>query len=186
MGKLYTELEPSLRDWLEQQRMFFVATAPLAADGLVNCSPKGMDTFRVLGPREVAYLDLTGSGIETIAHLRENRRIVFMFTAFSGPPKIVRLHGIGEVVAHGTPLFDELRPSFPEYPGARAIIRARLTRISDSCGYSVPRYEYQEERDTLVRWTLSKGEDALDRYRIEKNSRSLDGLPGLDGSSSPG
>ena len=98
VGKLYDEITPELADWLGQQRMFFVATAPLAADGLLNCSPKGMDTFRILGPREVAYLDLTGSGIETIAHLRENGRIVFTFCAFAGPPKIVRLHGTGEVV----------------------------------------------------------------------------------------
>src|ERR671917_972342 len=98
MARVYDEITPELAEWLSQQRLFFVATAPLAADGLVNCSPKGMDTFCVLGPREVAYLDLTGSGIETVAHLRENGRIVFMFCAFAGPPKIVRLHGTGEVV----------------------------------------------------------------------------------------
>ena len=124
MGKLYDEITPELADWLGQQRMFFVATAPLAADGLLNCSPKGMDTFRILGPREVAYLDLTGSGIETIAHLRENGRIVFTFCAFAGPPKIVRLHGTGEVVTSGAPDYERLRALFPDYPGARAIVRA--------------------------------------------------------------
>src|SRR5919201_7094587 len=110
MGKVYDGITPELADWLTQQRMFFVATAPLAADGLVNCSPKGMDSFRILGPREVAYLDLTGSGIETVAHLRENGRIVLMFCAFAGPPKIVRLHGSGTVVTPESPRFHELSP----------------------------------------------------------------------------
>src|SRR5215212_9175752 len=103
MGDVRETITPDLQRWIEQQRIFFVATAPLAADGLVNCSPKGLDSFRILGPRDVAYLDLTGSGIETIAHLRENGRIVIMFCAFEGPPKIVRLHGRGEVLAPGEP-----------------------------------------------------------------------------------
>jgi hypothetical protein len=180
MGKLYDEITPALADWLRQQRLFFVATAPLAGDGLVNCSPKGMESFRILGPRAVAYLDLTGSGIETVAHLRENGRIVFMFCAFAGPPKIVRLHGTGEVVTPGSPDYRELQASFPDHPGTRAIVRARLNRISDSCGYAVPRYEYSGERDTLDRWVESKGSDGLRRYRREKNARSLDGLPGLE------
>ncbi|MEX0601471.1 MAG: pyridoxamine 5'-phosphate oxidase family protein [Rhodothermales bacterium] len=180
MGKVYDEITPDLSDWLNEQKMFFVATAPLAADGLINCSPKGMDTFRVLGPREVAYLDLTGSGIETAAHLRENGRMVFMFCAFFGPPKIVRLHGEGDVVTEGHPDFEELIEHFPEYPGARSVIRCRLTRISDSCGFGVPRYEYVGERDTLERWAESKGEEGLADYRREHNRRSLDGLPGLE------
>src|SRR6266536_2208914 len=120
MGKCYDGITPELADWLGQQRLFFVATAPLAADGLVNCSPKGMDSFRILGPREVAYLDLTGSGIETVAHLRENGRIVFMFCAFTGPPKIVRLHGTGEVVTPGSPEYQNLKAVFPDHPSARA------------------------------------------------------------------
>jgi hypothetical protein len=169
-----------LAEWIGQQRVFFVATAPLAADGLLNCSPKGLDTFRVLGPRQVAYLDLTGSGVETIAHLRENGRIVFTFCAFEGPPKVVRLHGTGEVVAPGTPDFEQLRSLFPDHPGARAVVRAVLTRISDSCGYAVPRYDFAGERDTLVRWAESKGPDGLTRYRCEKNARSLGDLPGLE------
>ena len=139
MGKLYDEITADLADWLGQQRVFFVATAPIAAGGLLNCSPKGMDTLRILGPREVAYLDLTGSGIETIAHLRENGRIVFMFCAFEGPPKIVRFYGTGEVFARGTPDYERLRMLFPDHPGARAVIRADLTRIGDSCGYAVTR-----------------------------------------------
>ena len=179
MGKLYDTITPELGAWLAAQHVFFVATAPLAADGLVNASPKGLDTFRVLGPRTVAYLDLTGSGVETIAHLRENGRIVFVFAAFTGLPKIVRLHGRGEVITPEAAEWRELRARFPELPGARAVIRATLTRISDSCGYAVPELEYQRERDTLVRSCEAKGADALARYRDEKNARSLDGLPGL-------
>ena len=180
MGKSFDGITPELSEWLQRQHMFFVATAPLAGDGLINCSPKGMDTFRILGPREVAYLDLTGSGVETIAHSRENGRIVFMLCAFEGPPKIVRLHGTSEVLAEGSPEYALLHPLFPEYPGRRAIIRARLTRIGDSCGYAVPRYTHAGDRDTLVRWSESKGPDGLDRYRRDKNARSLDGLSGLN------
>jgi hypothetical protein len=181
MGKSFDGITPELSQWIERQHMFFVATAPLAGDGLINCSPKGMDTFRILDPREVAYLDLTGSGIETVAHSRENGRIVFMFCAFEGPPKIVRLHGMAEVHLLGSPQYDSLSALFPEYIGSRAIVRARLTRVSDSCGYAVPQYRYGGDRNTLVRWSESKGQDGLTQYRQEKNARSLDGLPGLAG-----
>jgi hypothetical protein len=179
MGESSDGITPELSHWIERQHLFFVATAPLATDGLINCSPKGMDTFRILGPREVAYLDLTGSGIETVAHARENGRIVFMFCAFDGPPKIVRLHGMAEVCFPGSPPYDSLRSLFPEYIGSRAIVRARLARISDSCGYAVPQYRYGGDRHTLMRWSESKGEDGLTHYRQAKNARSLDGLPGL-------
>lgn len=180
MARTWDDITPELADWLAQQRLFFVATAPLAADGLVNCSPKGMDTFRVLGPREVAYLDLTGSGVETIAHLRENGRIVFTFCALSGPPRIVRLHGSGEVLVPGTPGFERLRPRFPDTPGARAVVRADVRRVGDSCGYSIPRYDYAGERDTLVRWAEARGAGGLETYRREKNATSIDGLPAFD------
>jgi hypothetical protein len=179
VGKVFDEITPDLAAWLSTQRMFFVASAPLSADGLVNCSPKGMDTFRILGPRQVAYLDLTGSGIETIAHLRENGRIVFMFCAFEGTPKIVRLHGRGEMVTPESLDWTILRARFPEYPGARAIVRASLLRISDSCGYAVPLFEYRDQRDTLIRLSMTKGDAHLQKYRNERNTRSLDGLPGL-------
>jgi hypothetical protein len=180
LGKAYDELTPDLIEWIGKQHLFFVSTAPLAGDGLVNCSPKGMDTFRVLGPREVAYLDLTGSGVETIAHLRENGRIVFLFCAFDGSPRIVRLHGVGEVVTPENAEYETLRARFPEVVGGRAVVRARLTRVGTSCGYSVPRYDYVGDRDTLTRWAETKGEDELVKYRRQKNARSLDGLPGLD------
>lgn len=179
MGKVYDEITPQLADWLCAQRVFFVGTAPLAGDGLVNCSPKGLDTFRILDSRTVAYLDLTGSGIETVAHLRENGRIVFMFCAFDGPPKIVRLHGKGEVVTPGDNDFEALSANFPTLPGARALIRASLKRISDSCGYAVPLMDFVGEREVLTRNLRLKGPENLAQYRIEKNSQSLDGLPGL-------
>lgn len=179
MGKLYEEITPDIAAWIENQQVFFVATAPLSSEGLVNCSPKGMDTFRVLGPREVAYIDLTGSGIETVSHLRENGRIVFLFCGFTGPPQIVRLHGIGQVVTPDQSDYDRLRQQFPDYPGARAVIRVSLTRISDSCGYSVPQYDYVGDRDTLTQWTKAKGPEKLEQYRQAKNATSIDGLPGL-------
>src|SRR5437016_9258320 len=136
MATVFDGIDGDLQQWIEQQHLFFVATAPLSETGHVNCSPKGMDTFCVLGPRDVAYLDMTGSGIETVAHLRENGRIVFMFCAFAGPPKIVRLHGTGEVLTPGSPDYAKLRALFSDYPGARAIVRVRLARIGDSCGYA--------------------------------------------------
>ena len=180
MGQTYDEITTKLGEWIERQRVFFVSTAPLAAEGLLNCSPKGMDSFRILGPKEVAYLDLTGSGVETIAHLRENGRIVLMFCAFEGPPKIVRLHGRGEAFAVDSPEFEQLSTRFPRYPATRSIVRVRLTRISDSCGYAVPRYEFEEERDTLAKWGESKSPEELARYWQQKNTRSIDGLPGMN------
>ena len=170
----------ALRQWIEAQRIFFVATAPLSAGGFVNCSPKGLDSLRILGPSDVAYVDLTGSGAETIAHLRENGRIVLMFCAFAGPPKIVRLHGTGRVVREGTPEFEQMRPAFRDYLGTRAIVRVAVTRVSDSCGYAVPLYDFRAERDTLTRWSETKGQEGLQRYRNQKNAVSIDGLPALE------
>jgi pyridoxamine 5'-phosphate oxidase-like protein len=179
MGKLYDEITPALANWVQQQRVFFVATAPLSKDGHVNCSPKGLDTLRVLGPHEVAYLDLTGSGAETIAHLRENGRIVLMFCALSGPPKIVRFHGTGTCVMPGSSAWNDLRIHFPGHVGERAIVHVQVSRISDSCGYGVPQYAYVEDRDALARWSRTKGLEALPAYRQDKNSRSIDGLPAV-------
>ncbi|MBD0335890.1 MAG: pyridoxamine 5'-phosphate oxidase family protein [Cyanobacteria bacterium Co-bin13] len=178
MGKLYSEITPELRAWVEQQQIFFVATAPASA-GHVNCSPKGTDSLRVLGPQEVAYLDLTGSGVETIAHLQENGRIVIMLCAFEGPPKIVRFHGLGRVYPLGTADFDHYLQHFDAIPGARAIIHVQVTRISDSCGNGVPLYAFQGERRIIEPWAEKKGEAGLEQYRQLKNSRSLDQLPGL-------
>jgi hypothetical protein len=182
MGKLYDSLRPELREWLSRQKVFFVATAPLAASGHINCSPKGGDTFRIVGNREVAYLDLTGSGIETVAHVQENGRVVLMFCAFSGPPKIVRLHGSGEVLFPEQSDFAELARLFPNHPGARAIIRVRLSRISDSCGFAVPLMEFISNRAILDEWSEKKGGEGLAEYRRSKNLESIDGLPGVSGS----
>ena len=180
MGKVYEHITPELAAWIAQQRMFFVATAPLSDEGLVNCSPKGGDSFRVLSEHQVAYQDFTGSGIETIAHLRENGRIVVMFCAFEGAPKIVRLHGTGEAVGLEHPEFATLAALFPPTPGTRAFIRITLTRISDSCGFAVPVYDFREPREVLTKWAGNKGEEGLRAYREQANALSLDGLPGLD------
>ena len=180
MGKLYDEIDQRVRAFIEAQHMFFVATAPATLDGHVNLSPKGLDSFAVLGPREVAYLDLTGSGAETIAHVRENGRIVLMFCAFSGAPKIVRLHGTAGVVTPASGAWPALRASYPEHLGARAIIDVQVTRISDSCGYGVPAFSGAEERAALPRWAANKGAEGLRHYRREHNSRSIDGLPALE------
>jgi len=180
MSKLYTEIDRTLADFITRQRVFFVATAPLAAKGHVNLSPKGLDTFTIVDPRSVAYLDLTGSGVETIAHLRENGRITLCFCAFEGPPQIVRLYGRGAVIMPGDESFPALRARFGAFDGVRAVIRVTLTRIADSCGYGVPRCRYESERTQLVDWARSKGEAGVAAYRRQKNQASIDGLPGLD------
>jgi hypothetical protein len=179
MARVHVGIDPALQDFLERQPVFFVASAPLAADGHVNVSPKGLDgTFRVLGPRWVAYLDLTGSGVETIAHVRENGRITLMFCAFAGPPRIVRLYGRGVVVTPDDADYDTLVSQFPALPGARAVVSVALDRIADSCGYGVPRLEVVEPRDRLLAWAESKGDTGLADYRADRNAQSIDGLPG--------
>jgi len=179
MGKLATSIDDAVRKFIEAQSMFFVGSAPLDRSGHVNVSPKGLDTFRILGPTSVAYLDLTGSGVETIAHVKENGRIVIMFCAFQGPPKIVRLHGRGRIVEAGDPEFVELEKHFPKFDSARAIVVVEVIRISDSCGYGVPLLKYEEERPQLDAWARNKGTEGLREYRKKKNSRSVDGLPGV-------
>lgn len=179
MGKVFESIHPELASWIRRQHLFFVGTAPLAAEGHVNLSPKGLDTFRILDPMTVAYLDLTGSGAETIAHLRENGRIVFMFCAFEGPPKIVRLHARGEVITPDSSEYSSLVAGMPVFAGARSVIRAHITRVSDSCGYAVPRYSYQADRDGLQRWAENKRQQEILAYQAEKNTHSIDGLPAL-------
>jgi hypothetical protein len=179
MSKQLDRIDDELAAWLGQQHLFFVATAPLSEEGHVNCSPKGGDSFRVLGPLEVAYLDYTGSGAETAAHLRENGRIVLMFCAFDGRPNIVRLHGQGQVITFDDPEFGSLAGVFPPNPGTRAVVRVSVTRVSTSCGFAAPLMEYRGDRDTLDRWAASKGPEGLDEYRSVKNACSIDGLPAL-------
>ena len=176
MAKTHEAITPELQKFIAAQHMFFVATAPLSAAGHVNMSPKGLDCFYVFGPHQVGYLDLTGSGNETSAHLVENGRVTFMFCAFQGPPRILRLYGAGRVVLPEAGEWAELAPLFPANPGARQIIVADIERVQTSCGFAVPLMQYEGQRDTLVRWAESKGEDELVAYRVEKNSHSIDGL----------
>lgn len=183
MGKEYQEIDKRIKSWIERQRVFFVSTAPRADDGLINCSPKGLDGLRVLGPKQIAYADIGGSGIETVAHLKENGRIVIMLCAFDGPPKIFRFYGRGRPVEPHDEEFESLVPLFPEMPTIRNFIVVDVDCIRDSCGYGVPQYEFKRERDSLQNWCDSKSEDELLAYRIEKNAQSLDGLPGLDAKS---
>jgi hypothetical protein len=179
MGKLYAEIDARLRAFIESQAMFFVATAPAGSGGHLNLSPKGLDSLRILGPRQIAYLDYVGSGAETIAHLRENGRVALMLCAFAGPPKIVRLQGRGEVIEPQDRAFAELLPHFPVSPGVRAIIRINLDRVSDSCGYGVPLYRHEGSRSQLGDWAEQKGTDGLRRYQRDNNASSIDGLPAL-------
>jgi Pyridoxamine 5'-phosphate oxidase len=190
MGKVFDGIDERLERWIAAQPVFFVGTAPLDSDGHVNVSPKGpIGALRVLGPRTVAYLDLLGSGAETIAHVRENARIVIMLCAFEGPPRVVRLHGRGEVVAASDPRFDRLlrahdfpQPAVPET--RRAIVIVALDRIADSCGYGVPLMSYQGGREHLDLWAAKKvrlgGPEAVLEYEQKHNSASIDGLPALD------
>ncbi len=182
MGQVYDGIDDRVAGFLRAQRMFFVATAPSGADGHVNLSPKGLDTFAVLDARTVAYLDLTGSGAETIAHVRQNGRITLGFVAFEGPPRIVRLHGRGTVVVAGDPAFEDLVARFPAQLGTRSVIRVAVERVADSCGYAVPEYAFVRDRRQLVDWAARKGPDGLRAYRAQNNGTSIDGLPALDGS----
>lgn len=183
MGKTYERIDERLREFIEQQPLFFVATAPLAEDGLLNLSPKGLDTLRILDERTVAYLDLTGSGVETIAHLKENGRCVMMFCAFEGRPMILRLHGRGEVLETGEADFEDLLPLFPELPGTRSIIRIAVDRIADSCGWGVPLMNFEGDRDQLLRYADQIGDEGIRDAQQKGNMASLDGLPGLKGPS---
>jgi hypothetical protein len=177
MAKHYDQITPALQSFIKAQPLFFVATAPLSEHGHVNLSPKGYDTFRILSPHQVAYLDLTGSGNETSAHLAENGRITFLFCAFRGAPQILRLYGKGETVLPGAQRWEELVAHFPSYPGIRQMILASIHLVHTSCGYGVPLLELQRDRETLARWATSKGEEGLADYRGANNRKSLDGLP---------
>ncbi len=178
MGRTWDHLTDELAAFCDRQHLFFVATAP-DEGGHVNLSPKGYDSFRVLDAHTVAYLDLTGSGVETIAHLRRNGRITVMFTAFEGPPDIVRIYGAGEALMAGTDEYAALAPEFHEFSGARAIIRIAIERVSSSCGYAVPLMSYLGERSRLDEWAASKSDEEMADYRARNNAVSIDGLPGL-------
>jgi len=177
MGKRYDSIPPELQAFIEEQSLFFVATAPLAGDGHVNLSPKGLDTFRMVGPREVMYLDLTGSGNETAAHVAENGRLTLMFCAFQGRPKIVRLYCRGRIITRKSARWDELAGNFPSFLSARQIIIGEVEFVQSSCGFGVPEMVMAAERDMIQQWAETKGAEGIAEYRRTRNTVSLDGLP---------
>ncbi|MCO1654411.1 pyridoxamine 5'-phosphate oxidase family protein [Pseudonocardia humida] len=185
MGNVYDRIDTDLAHWIEAQPLFFVATAPLAADGLVNLSPKGTSgTFRVLDEHTFAYLDIIASGIETVAHLRENGRVCVMLCAFDGKPNVVRLHGTGRVVLADDPAFDDAIAPFgaaaqERRAYLRGVVVVDVSRVSDSCGYAVPKMALVGERETLDATWRSRDAERIARYKVERNATSLDGLPGL-------
>jgi hypothetical protein len=176
MAKLYDHITGDLAAFIRAQPLFFVASAPLDAQGHINLSPKGLDSFRILSPQQVAYLDITGSGNETSAHLAENGRITFMFCAFVHSPRILRLYGEGRVILPSSTKWEMLAPQFQHYPGMRQIIVANITRVQTSCGFGIPLMDYVAQRDAAIRWAEMKGEEGILAYQCEKNVTSIDGL----------
>lgn len=176
MAKFYDSLSPELTAFIAAQKMFFVASAPLTAEGHVNVSPRGYDCLRILSPNRAAWLDLTGSGNETSAHVTENGRLTLMFCAFEGAPRILRLFGTGRVVLPAHADWGDLFAHFPALAGARQIIVLDIEQVQTSCGFGVPLFDFVGQRDTLVKWAETKGEEGLRDYWCEKNAVSLDGL----------
>lgn len=177
MGKFHPAIAPAHQKFIENQHMFFVATAPLSADGHVNLSPKGLNCFRVLSEKKVAYMDLISSGNETSAHTLENGRITFMFCSFENAPNILRLYGKGKTVLPGSTGWEELAPHFDIHPSTRQIITADIELVQTSCGFGVPLYSYDGERSIHFEWAEKKGTDGLKEYIKDNNLVSLDGLP---------
>ncbi len=180
MATYYESIPKHLAPWIEAQPMFFVATAPSGDAGHINLSPKGLDTFRIVDSQTVAYLDLVGSGAETIAHLRQNRRIVVMFCGFDQPRRILRIWGEGEALYPGMSEHSKRAESFPEIPGSRSIVRVAIQKVGTSCGGGVPFMEVVAQRDYLPNWAEKKGPDAMWEYQMKNNECSLDGLPAMD------
>jgi Pyridoxamine 5'-phosphate oxidase len=176
MGKFFAAILPAHQQFIQKQHLFFVATAPLSADGHINLSPKGMDSFRVLSDTKVAYLDVIGSGNETSAHTLENGRITFMFCSFVGAPNILRLYGKGRAVLPGNPEWADLAPHFTVPVNVRQIFVAEIDMVQTSCGYGIPLFEYTGERTIMADWVAKKGEDGLKNYILQKNIESIDGL----------
>ncbi len=181
MSKTYEHLEDKHIDFIGKQKMFFVATAPTSNDGHVNVSPKGYDSLRIVNDRSLEWVDLGGSGIETQAHLQENGRITLMFCAFEGAANILRIYGRGTAIDFDHPEFNDALATFPSFDRARAVIRIDVTRVSDSCGWGVPFYEFKGERDQLRLWADDKPLDEWRERRHAANAQSIDGLPGLTG-----
>lgn len=177
MGKFHDSILDHHRKFIELQHLFFVSTSPLDANGHINLSPKGLDSFRVLSSTKVAYMDIIGSGNETSAHILENGRITFMFCAFGGPPNILRLYGKGYTVLPGDAEWPELSSHFTLLPSTRQLIAADIFKVQTSCGFGVPYYQYTGERDHAHQWAEKQGTEGLELYKKEKNLVSLDGLP---------
>lgn len=181
MAKVHPDINTELKQWIEEQQVFFLASAPLSADGHVNLSPRGLDSLRIVNENEIAILDLTGSGNETAAHLLENQRITVMLCAFNGAPRILRLFGTGEVVLPRHSEWPHYRAMFPErLAGERQIFRVQVSRVQTSCGFGVPLYEYQQQRDLLPAWAEKKGDDGVKEYQVKNNHSSIDGLKAPD------
>ena len=180
MGKIYAAIDDKIQKWVAKQHMFFVATAPRSDDGMVNLSPKGHDTLRMLDNHTLAFMDYGGSGIETIAHLRENGRIVIMMCAFEGPPKIYRFHGRGTVITPLDKEFEQLAMQFDRTAlGVRSIVRVDVQRVCESCGFGVPLYDYNTQRDTSPEYIRKIGPEKIRGYLAQMNGQSIDGLPGM-------
>lgn len=177
MAKFFERIDDRISKFISEQKMFFTASAPISLEGRINLSPKGIDTFRVLDEKTVCYLDLTGSGNETAAHIKENGRLTIMFCSFAGAPLILRLYGNGEIVHKNSEKWEELSKNFDEFPGSRQIIILNIDTVQTSCGFGIPLYEYKEDRTTLLDWAKNKGEEKVENYRREKNQTSIDGLP---------
>lgn len=177
MAKVFDRITEELQQFIAAQQIFFVATAPLSSTGHINLSPKGLNSLRILSPNRVAYLDLTGSGNETSAHLQENGRMTFLFCAFQGPPLILRLYGSGQTILPDSSNWHPLATLFEPIPGVRQIIVAEIDRVQTSCGTGVPLFDYAGQRDELVKWAAKKGEAGLQAYWQQKNLTSIDGLP---------
>jgi len=177
MGKIYQVIGPDHRTFIEQQPLFFVGSAPLLPTGHINLSPKGLDALRVIDERTVTYLDLTGSGNETAAHITENGRLTLMFCAFAGNPKILRLYCRGRVVTRLSNDWAEAVGRFPAQPGIRQVVLADVESVQTSCGFGVPLMTFDEQRDQLTRWAEAKSDVQLVEYRRTRNAVTLDGMP---------
>jgi hypothetical protein len=179
MSTVYEKLDEKLTKFIKAQKVFFVATAPLTGEGNVNVSPKGYDSLVILGEKTLAWIDLGGSGVETMAHVRENGRITLMWCAFEGKPNVLRIFGKAEAIQFDDPRFDALLPLFPSYDRARSIVVVQIHRIADACGWGVPLMTFAGEREQLKRWVDHRPEDEWREHRYQKNAVSIDGLPGL-------
>jgi len=177
MGKFSVSISNDHREFIEKQHLFFVATAPLSIDGHVNLSPKGMDSFRVLTPNRVAYMDVVSSGNETSAHILENRRITFMFCSFESPPNIMRLYGKAYAVLPEDREWEEMSNHFSIPVSVRQILVADIDKVQTSCGYGVPLYTYMGERDNHQKWAEKIGIEGIEEYKLKNNLTSIDGRP---------